>query len=148
MIIKFEWIEEGDGRYRVHFFDMDEKKVFDIKITDYSDPYWQQSDRERKIRRECCYDVIFYAGHRKSYSDNPNYETEYGFQGKPEHDILYIRELCKNFIADSYVFDYEKALRGLQKRKAMSDWFLASGYTGDYEGKQEYKKSIVVDELD
>jgi hypothetical protein len=30
----------------------------------------------------------------------------------------------------------------------MSDWFLASGYTGDYEGKQEYKKSIVVDELD
>ena len=106
------------------------------------------SNRERKIRRECCYDVIFYAGHRKSYSDNPNYETEYGFQGKPEHDIIYIRELCKNFIADSYVFDYEKALRGLQKRKAMSDWFLASGYTGDYEGKQEYKKSIVVDELD
>ena len=53
-----------------------------------------------------------------------------------------------NVIADSYVFDYEKALRGLQKRKAMSDWFLASGYTGDYEGKQEYKKSIVVDELD
>ena len=49
---------------------------------------------------------------------------------------------------DSYVFDYEKALRGLQKRKAMSDWFLASGYTGDYEGKQEYKRSIVVDELD
>ena len=43
------------------------KKVFDIKITDYSDPYWQQSDLERKIRRECCYDVIFYAGHRKSY---------------------------------------------------------------------------------
>ena len=97
MIIKFEWIEEGDGRYRVHFFDMDEKKVFDIKITDYSDPYWQQSDRERKIRRECCYDVIFYAGHRKSYSDNPNYETEYGFQGKPEHDIIYIRELCNAF---------------------------------------------------
>ena len=95
-----------------------------------------------------CYDVIFYAGHRKSYSDNPNYETEYGFQGKSEHDIIYIRELCKNFIADSYVFDYEKALRGLQKRKAMSDWFLASGYTGDYEGKQEYKRSIVVDELD
>ena len=89
MIIKFEWIEEGDGRYRVHFFDMHEKKVFDIKITDYSDPYWQQSDQERKIRRECCYDVIFYAGHRKSYSDNPNYETEYGFQGKPEHDIIY-----------------------------------------------------------
>ena len=119
-----------------------------VKITDYSDPYWQQSDLERKIRRECCYDVIFYAGHRKSYSDNPNYETEYGFQGKSEHDIIYIRELCKNFIADSYVFDYEKALRGLQKRKAMSDWFLASGYTGDYEGKQEYKRSIVVDELD
>lgn len=71
-----------------------------------------------------------------------------GFQGKSEHDIIYIRELCKNFIADSYVFDYEKALRGLQKRKAMSDWFLASGYTGDYEGKQEYKRSIVVDELD
>ena len=146
--MKFEWIEEGDGRYRVQFFDMDEKKVFDIKITDYSDPYWQQSDLERKIRRECCYDVIFYAGHRKSYSDNPNYETEYGFQGKSEHDIIYIRELCKNVIADSYVFDYEKALRGLQKRKAMSDWFLASGYTGDYEGKQEYKRSIVVDELD
>ena len=78
--MKFEWIEEGDGRYRVQFFDMDEKKVFDIKITDYSDPYWQQSDLERKIRRECCYDVIFYAGHRKSYSDNPIYETEYGFQ--------------------------------------------------------------------
>ena len=57
--MKFEWIEEGDGRYRVQFFDMDEKKVFDIKITDYSDPYWQQSDLERKIRRECCYDVIF-----------------------------------------------------------------------------------------
>lgn len=38
--MKFEWIEEGDGRYRVQFFDMDEKKVFDIKITDYSDPYW------------------------------------------------------------------------------------------------------------
>ena len=146
--MKFEWIEEGDGRYRVQFFDMDEKKVFDIKITDYSDPYWQQSDLEQKIRRECCYDVIFYAGHRKSYSDNPNYETEYGFQGKPKHDIIYIWELCKNFIADSYVFDYEKALRGLQKRKAMSDWFLASGYTGDYEGKQEYKRSIVVDELD
>ena len=36
--MKFEWIEEGDGRYRVQFFDMDEKKVFDIKITDYSDP--------------------------------------------------------------------------------------------------------------
>ena len=34
--MKFEWIEEGDGRYRVQFFDMDEKKVFDIKITDYS----------------------------------------------------------------------------------------------------------------
>ena len=50
--MKFEWIEEGDGRYRVQFFDMDEKKVFDIKITDYSDPYWQQSDLERKIRRE------------------------------------------------------------------------------------------------
>ena len=33
--MKFEWIEEGDGRYRVQFFDMDEKKVFDIKITDY-----------------------------------------------------------------------------------------------------------------
>ena len=46
--MKFEWIEEGDGRYRVQFFDMDEKKVFDIKITDYSDPYWQQSDLERK----------------------------------------------------------------------------------------------------
>ena len=61
--MKFEWIEEGDGRYRVQFFDMDEKKVFDIKITDYSDPYWQQSDLERKIRRECCYDVIFYAGY-------------------------------------------------------------------------------------
>lgn len=86
--MKFEWIEEGDGCYRVQFFDMDEKKVFDIKITDYSDPYWQQSDLERKIRRECCYDVIFYAGHRKSYSDNPNYETEYGFQGKSEHDII------------------------------------------------------------
>lgn len=146
--MKFEWIEEGDGRYRVQFFDMDEKKVFDIKITDYSDPYWQQSDLEQKIRRECCYDVIFYAGRRKSYSDNPNYETEYGFQGKPKHDIIYIWELCKNFIADSYVFDYEKALRCLQKRKTMSDWFLASGYTGDYEGKQEYKRSIVVDELD
>ena len=66
--MKFEWIEEGDGRYRVQFFDMDEKKVFDIKITDYSDPYWQQSDLERKIRHECCYDVIFYAGHRKSRS--------------------------------------------------------------------------------
>lgn len=145
--MKFEWIEEGDGRYRVQFFDMDEKKVFDIKITDYSDPYWQQSDLERKIRRECCYDVIFYAGHRKSYSDNPNYETEYGFQGKSEHDIIYIRELCKNFIADSYVFDYEKALRGLQKRKAMSDWFLASGYTGDYEGKQEYKRSGLAGKL-
>ena len=26
--MKFEWIEEGDGRYRVQFFDMDEKKVF------------------------------------------------------------------------------------------------------------------------
>ena len=50
--MKFEWIEEGDGRYRVQFFDMNEKKVFDIKITDYSDPYWQQSDLERKIRRE------------------------------------------------------------------------------------------------
>ena len=25
--MKFEWIEEGDGRYRVQFFDMDEKKV-------------------------------------------------------------------------------------------------------------------------
>ena len=49
--MKFEWIEEGDGRYRVQFFDMDEKKVFDIKITDYSDPYWQQSVLERKIRR-------------------------------------------------------------------------------------------------
>lgn len=45
--MKFEWIEEGDGRYRVQFFDMDEKKVFDIKITDYSDPYWQQSDLEQ-----------------------------------------------------------------------------------------------------
>ena len=66
------------------FLTWSEKKVFDIKITDYSDPYWQQSNQERKIRRECCYDVIFYAGHRKSYSDNPNYETEYGFQGKPE----------------------------------------------------------------
>ena len=30
--MKFEWIEEGDGRYRVQFFDMDEKKVFDIEI--------------------------------------------------------------------------------------------------------------------
>ena len=47
--MKFEWIEEGDGRYRVQFFDMDEKKVFDIKITDYSDPYWQQSDLERRF---------------------------------------------------------------------------------------------------
>ena len=47
--MKFEWIEEGDGRYRVQFFDMDEKKVFDIKITDYSDPYWQQSDLERNF---------------------------------------------------------------------------------------------------
>ena len=31
--MKFEWIEEGDGRYRVQFFDMDEKKVFDINQT-------------------------------------------------------------------------------------------------------------------
>ena len=30
--MKFEWIEEGDGRYRVQFFDMDEKKVFDIRL--------------------------------------------------------------------------------------------------------------------
>ena len=124
--MKFEWIEEGDGRYRVQFFDMDEKKVFDIKITDYSDPYWQQSDLERKIRRECCYDVIFYAGHRKSYSDNPNYETEYGFQGKSEHDIIYIRELCKNFIADSYVFDYEKALRGREPHMTKVTCFSAA----------------------
>lgn len=90
------WVDWRRGRpLPCPVFDMDEKKVFDIKITDYSDPYWQQSDLERKIRRECCYDVIFYAGHRKSYSDNPNYETEYGFQGKSEHDIIYIRELCK-----------------------------------------------------
>ena len=47
--MKFEWIEGGDGRYRVQFFDVDEKKVFDIKITDYSDPYWQQSDLERRF---------------------------------------------------------------------------------------------------
>ena len=32
--------------------------------------------------------------------------------------------------------------------KVSNSRFLASGYTGDYEGKQEYKRSIVVDELD
>ena len=42
----------------------------------------------------------------------------------------------------------KKHCAAFKKRKAMSDWFLASGYTGDYEGKQEYKRSIVVDELD
>ena len=48
--MKFEWIEEGDGYVTMSpVFDMDEKKVFDIKITDYSDPYWRQSDLERKI---------------------------------------------------------------------------------------------------
>ena len=41
-----------------------------------------------------------------------------------------------------------KSIARPSKEEAMSDWFLASGYTGDYEGKQEYKRSIVVDELD
>ena len=137
--MKFEWIDENSdiGHYRLHLIDDDGRKLEDISITDYTCDFHQQYDKKNRYTRPYSFEVKYRAG----WSEGFDYDDEYydhrdkdgrhigGFQGVCTHTLEDIRNLCENFIAQSYMKGYYNTLKELETQKRRVEWFENQGFT-------------------
>lgn len=133
--MKFVWDEEDAdiGHYDLYLYDDDGKKLENIWIRDYSNPWNVESDKDRGYRREYAYDV----GYCNGYSMNQGFDkdedfyhrTGGGYQGIKTHTLEDIKKWCENYLAQMYIGSYYDALKSLPEKERRCKWFEEQGFS-------------------
>lgn len=129
--MRFEWNDSNSeiGHYEVYLYDDDGKKLEDMWIRDYTNPWVREHDARCRISRDCDFEVGYCNGFSMHHKFNKFEPDKFADFGLSNTTLDGVKKWCERYLAGLYIKAYKDAAATIEVKKRRHDWFVENGFS-------------------